>query len=76
MGFIYGPMSHMGRFNFALSGTNLYVSHRWRIWVHDYLFQDQLQKDAHIWVSPDITYIPLFAVITWYPSGSNMATPI
>ena len=75
------PMSNLGRFHFAFSGTYMCpISHRWLIWVHDYLPQEQLQKDAHIWPSPDIAYrsqmsILLFAVIIWTHLGSIWARP-
>ena len=44
--------------------------------VHDYLPQDKLQKDAHIWVGPDIADIPLFTVTIWDLSGSYINRPI
>ena len=55
-----------------------YIIYRCLIWVHDYLPQeDQLQKDAHIWTSPDIdlAYVSLFAG-TWDPHGSYICMPI
>ena len=69
-----GPKSHPGRFNFALNGGlyGSYITYMWLTWVHDYLPEDKLQEDAHIWAGPDIAHIPLFAIIIWNPSGFHM----